>query len=186
MMRRVLKGHQASGRADGEVACTGGRAGRRLDLLRRTRSRRMRRLTGVIAFGTGAFIALHELGRRWGATGHEVQGPMAGDDIVSHAPGQTTHAITIGAAAEDVWPGSCRWDITEPAGTRTRGSIATSGTSPIRARPGSSQSSRTCRSTISSRTASPALPSTESRSSRHRTRSCCTQLRTSLSRCGEG
>jgi hypothetical protein len=29
---------------------------------------------------------------------------MAGDDIVPHAKGRTTHAITIDAAAEDVWP----------------------------------------------------------------------------------
>jgi hypothetical protein len=29
---------------------------------------------------------------------------MAGDDIVSDAKGQTTHAITIDAGAEEVWP----------------------------------------------------------------------------------
>jgi hypothetical protein len=37
-------------------------------------------------------------------TRDEVRGPMAGDDIVSDAKGQTTHAITIDAAAEEVWP----------------------------------------------------------------------------------
>jgi hypothetical protein len=64
----------------------------------------MRRLAGLMAFGASAFIALHELGRRWGATAEEVGRPMAGDDIVPHAKGRTTHAITIDAAAEDVWP----------------------------------------------------------------------------------
>ncbi len=64
----------------------------------------MKRLAVAIAFGTVSFVALHELGRRWGATPEEVRGPMAGDDIVPHAKGQTTHAITIHACAEDVWP----------------------------------------------------------------------------------
>ncbi len=64
----------------------------------------MRRLTVVVAFGTAVFIGLHELGRRWGATRGEVRKPIAGDDIVPHAKGQTTHAVTISAAAEDVWP----------------------------------------------------------------------------------
>jgi hypothetical protein len=64
----------------------------------------MRRLAGAIAVGTAGFIALHELGRRWGATSEEVRGPMVGDGIVPHPRGQTTHAITIDAIAEDVWP----------------------------------------------------------------------------------
>jgi hypothetical protein len=64
----------------------------------------MRHLAASIAFGAAVFIALHELGRRWGATAEEVRRPMAGDDIVPHAKGRTTHTITIDAAAEDVWP----------------------------------------------------------------------------------
>lgn len=65
----------------------------------------MRRpLPAIATLGRIGFIVLHELGRRWGATDHEVRGPMAGDDIVPHAKGQTIHAITIDAAAEDVWP----------------------------------------------------------------------------------
>jgi hypothetical protein len=64
----------------------------------------VKRLAGVIAAGSAVFVALHELGRRWGATRDEVRGPMAGDDIVSDAKGQTTHAITIDAGAEEVWP----------------------------------------------------------------------------------
>jgi hypothetical protein len=64
----------------------------------------MRRLAAALVAGTSGFVALHELGRRWGATRDELRAPMAGDDIVAHAKGQTTHAITIRAAAEDVWP----------------------------------------------------------------------------------
>lgn len=64
----------------------------------------MRPLGSATALGTAAFIALHELGRHWGATRDEVRGPMAGDDIVPHAKGETTHAITIHAAPRDVWP----------------------------------------------------------------------------------
>jgi hypothetical protein len=64
----------------------------------------MRRLTVVVAFGAAVFLVLHELGRRWGATTDEVGRPMSGDDIVPHAKGRTTHAITIDAAAEDVCP----------------------------------------------------------------------------------
>jgi hypothetical protein len=62
----------------------------------------MKRLAAVTALGAAGFI--HEFGRRWGATREEFRGPMAGDGIVSRAKGQTTHAITMKAAAEDVWP----------------------------------------------------------------------------------
>ena len=64
----------------------------------------MRRLAVALVVGTSGFVAQHELGRRWGAAREELRAPMAGDDIVAHAQGQTTHAITIHAAAEDVWP----------------------------------------------------------------------------------
>ena len=64
----------------------------------------MRLLAASIAAGTAGFIALHELGRRWGATPEEVRRPMVGDDIVPRVKGQTTHAITIRATPRDVWP----------------------------------------------------------------------------------
>jgi hypothetical protein len=64
----------------------------------------MKRLAVAIAVGTASFVSLHRLGRRWGATADEARGQMAGDDIVPHAKGQTTHAVTIQARAEDVWP----------------------------------------------------------------------------------
>jgi hypothetical protein len=49
----------------------------------------VKRLAGVIAAGSAVFVALHELGRRWGATRDEVRGPMAGDDILFDAKGRT-------------------------------------------------------------------------------------------------
>jgi hypothetical protein len=64
----------------------------------------MRRLGVAMALCGAVFVGLHELGRRWGATRDEVRGPMAGDDIVPRAKGQTTHAMTIDAAVERVWP----------------------------------------------------------------------------------
>jgi hypothetical protein len=50
----------------------------------------MRRLAGAMVLGAGGFVALHELGRRWGATPDELRGPMAGDQIVPDPKGQTT------------------------------------------------------------------------------------------------
>ena len=64
----------------------------------------MRRIAAVIWVGAAAFVILHELGRRWRATPEEVRRPMAGDDVLARPKGQTTHAITIHAAREDVWP----------------------------------------------------------------------------------
>ena len=40
---------------------------------------------------------------RWGATDAEVAQAMPGDDLIPHA-GSATHAITIAAPAEEIWP----------------------------------------------------------------------------------
>jgi hypothetical protein len=64
----------------------------------------MKRLVGAIGVAAASFAALHELGRRWGATPDELSRPMPGDDVVPHAKGQTTHAITIHASPEEIWP----------------------------------------------------------------------------------
>jgi hypothetical protein len=58
----------------------------------------------AVVLQAAAYGALHELGRRWGATSEEVARPMPGDEIVPHAQVQTTHAITIDAGPERVWP----------------------------------------------------------------------------------
>ena len=41
---------------------------------------------------------------RWGATDIEVQGQMAGDEIVPNSSFNATRAITIAAPIERVWP----------------------------------------------------------------------------------
>ena len=64
----------------------------------------MKRFGAAVVLGAAAYGPLHELGRRWGATSEEVARPMPGDEIVPHAQVQTTHAITIDAGPERVWP----------------------------------------------------------------------------------
>ena len=58
---------------------------------------------------TGVGLALYHLvvrpwQLRWGATPPEVDGGRPGDDLVPNPMYETTRAITIGAAADEVWP----------------------------------------------------------------------------------
>lgn len=41
---------------------------------------------------------------RWGATDEEVEGKLPGDELVEHPNVEATHAITINAPVEEVWP----------------------------------------------------------------------------------
>jgi hypothetical protein len=41
---------------------------------------------------------------RWGATDEEARGPLPGDELVPGDAGAVTHAVTINAPAEAVWP----------------------------------------------------------------------------------
>lgn len=41
---------------------------------------------------------------RWGATADEVHRSLPGDDLISHPKWQWTHAVTIAAPAEAIWP----------------------------------------------------------------------------------
>ncbi len=41
---------------------------------------------------------------RWGATDEEVEGTLPGDDLLRDPKSEVTHAITIDAPVEDVWP----------------------------------------------------------------------------------
>jgi hypothetical protein len=50
------------------------------------------------------FAVLHRLGRTWGSTAAERRLPMPGDGIVTRPFGATTHAVTIDAPPEEVWP----------------------------------------------------------------------------------
>ncbi len=64
-----------------------------------------RRRAGALLFwGVVALYLFRKLGQRWGATVSEARGALPGDEIVPHPMMQTTHAITIWAAPEQVWP----------------------------------------------------------------------------------
>jgi hypothetical protein len=52
----------------------------------------------------GAVAVAQHLGRTWGSTPSERRQPLPGDDIVTAPDSQTTHAITIDAAPEAIWP----------------------------------------------------------------------------------
>lgn len=52
----------------------------------------------------GGYMALHRLGRRWGATDTEVCESLPGDEMVAHPVVETTHAVTIAGSAAEVWP----------------------------------------------------------------------------------
>jgi hypothetical protein len=41
---------------------------------------------------------------RWGATDHESEEPLPGDDLIAHADLAATRAITIRASSSEVWP----------------------------------------------------------------------------------
>jgi hypothetical protein len=56
------------------------------------------------AFPWAYFLAIRPWHRRWGATAEEVGMPLPGDDLVPDPGYQHTRAVTIHAAAEDVWP----------------------------------------------------------------------------------
>ncbi|HKP98693.1 MAG TPA: SRPBCC family protein [Actinomycetes bacterium] len=50
------------------------------------------------------YAALYRLGQTWGATNNEQRQPLAGDELLPDAAARTTHAITITAPADAVWP----------------------------------------------------------------------------------
>jgi hypothetical protein len=66
--------------------------------------------TGAALAGAGAgALAAYVLGvrpwhLRWGATDEEVSERLPGDEMVEHPNVEATHAITINAPVEEVWP----------------------------------------------------------------------------------
>lgn len=68
----------------------------------------LRRLAGGLALAGIAAVAyetvLRPWQRTWGATDAEARKPLPGDALVPNARYVTTHAITIEAPAEEVWP----------------------------------------------------------------------------------
>jgi len=67
----------------------------------KTSSRRTIEAAGLAVAG---YAGLQWLGRSYGATCDERQRPFPGDDVVADADVQTTHAITIDAPPERIWP----------------------------------------------------------------------------------
>jgi hypothetical protein len=58
---------------------------------------------GLVAAMAGGYL-LRRQGLRWGATDEEVHNPLPGDEVVPHPMLETTHAVTIEAPAEEIWP----------------------------------------------------------------------------------
>ena len=62
----------------------------------------------VVSAAVGVYLGVSAAGRRWyrtwGATAVEAREPLAGDSLIAAAAMQTTRAITIAAAREQVWP----------------------------------------------------------------------------------
>jgi proline iminopeptidase len=57
----------------------------------------------LLAAVAGGYL-LRRQAFRWGATDDEVHEPLPGDEVVTHPMLETTHAVTIGAPAEAIWP----------------------------------------------------------------------------------
>jgi hypothetical protein len=57
----------------------------------------------LLAMMAGGYL-LRRQGLRWGATDEEVHKPLPGDEVVSHPMVETTHAVTVEASAEEIWP----------------------------------------------------------------------------------
>jgi len=61
--------------------------------------------TGLAMITTvAAYAWAHHLGRTWGATPDERRRRIPGDDLVAGRKTQTTHAVTIAAPPDAVWP----------------------------------------------------------------------------------
>lgn len=65
--------------------------------------KRMHMVAGA-AVAIEAYSALQWLGRTYGATPEECRRRLPGDDLVERPDFRTTHAITIDAPSEKVWP----------------------------------------------------------------------------------
>ncbi len=65
--------------------------------------RRTRLAIGVVG-AVAAWVAAHRRWRNWGATEDEVVRTMPGDELVAEPRSSVTRAVTVEAAADDVWP----------------------------------------------------------------------------------
>ncbi|MEE6178494.1 hypothetical protein [Mycobacterium sp. 050134] len=90
----------------------------------------VRKIAGAAVVGTAAAVAYRRILvprlMAWGATDDEVAGPFPGGDLVPQGGRGATMAVTIEAAAEQVWPwlvqmgwdrgGFYSWDLLDNAG----------------------------------------------------------------------
>jgi hypothetical protein len=69
----------------------------------------------------GGYLALLAGARRWhqhwGATDEEIARPLLGDDLIGSSKLDSTHAITIHAPAERIWPWLAQMGYDDRAGT---------------------------------------------------------------------
>jgi diacylglycerol O-acyltransferase / wax synthase len=65
---------------------------------------RVPRLMQAVVAGGAAYLLLGRPWEHWGASAEEARAPLPGDDVVPHATGEVTQAVTIGVPPEAVWP----------------------------------------------------------------------------------
>ena len=81
----------------------------------------VRRLGKATLGLAGGYLAALTVSRRWhqhwGATDHEITRPLPGDHLIPVARLDSTHAITIAAPAERIWPWLAQMGYRDRAGT---------------------------------------------------------------------
>jgi len=74
----------------------------------------------VLVLAGGSLVALTATRRwhqHWGATDQEITKPLPGDDLIPAAKLDSTHAITIHAPADQIWPWLAQMGYGDRAGT---------------------------------------------------------------------
>jgi hypothetical protein len=74
----------------------------------------------ALLLGGGSLAALAATRRwhqHWGATDQEITKPLPGDDLIAECKLDSTHAITIQAPAERIWPWLAQMGYEDRAGT---------------------------------------------------------------------
>jgi len=61
-------------------------------------------MRALLVAGAAGWLTLHHLGRTYGSTRHERVHPLPGDGLVENAQIVATHAVTLAAPPEEVWP----------------------------------------------------------------------------------
>jgi hypothetical protein len=58
----------------------------------------------VLISAAAGFYILNRFARRWGATDNEVLESLPGDELITNPMVETTHAVTVKAPADAIWP----------------------------------------------------------------------------------